>query len=109
MLELSIRAAERRVVSKGPRGKVINFSTCPTQSMLFTRFFKSLLERMGREVRSYMTLDHMIFKIIIRLRWVVILAIYLVICILVSLRVNEGFVVELGGLTQHIYDGAGET
>ena len=71
-----------------------------------------------------MYLDHRILKIILqnlefefndsstdpaRLRWVVILATYLLICFLGSLRGNEGFMVELGGLIQHIYDGTGET
>ena len=102
----------------------MNVSTCPTQYMFFIRFSKFLLERVGREGRSDMALDLRILKIILkhlefefndsstdpaRLRWVVILATYLLICFLGSLRGNEGFMVELGGLIQHIYDGTGET
>ena len=117
------QAAERRVVFRGPRGEIIHFSTCPTHSMFFTRFAKGLLERMGRETKSDLALDHNILSFIFKnfeeelnnkttsqehLRWVVLLVSYLVIVFLGSLRVNEGYMVEIGGLIQHIEDGKAE-
>ena len=43
-----------------------------------------------------------------RRRWVQVLGTYLAICFVCSLRGNEGFIAELGGVIQHIYDGKGE-
>ena len=43
-----------------------------------------------------------------RKRWVVVVGTYLVVCFLFSLRGNDGFMVELGGVMKHIYDGKGD-
>ena len=56
--ESSSQAAERRVVFRGPRGETMHFSSFPTQFMLFTRFSKELPERIDRETKSDLALDH---------------------------------------------------
>ena len=68
-------------------------------------------------------MDHRILQIVItnleeelddvetlpaRRRWVQVLGTYLVIFFVCSLSGNEGFMVKLGGIIQHIYDGKGE-
>ena len=118
MFELSSRASEMMVTFRGAKGEVTALSWCPTQSLLFTHFSKDLLESMGKVFKSDLALDYMILQCILdnldgefrdgvtsleRKREVTVLATYLVIYFLYSLRGNEGFMVELGGLNQHIY------
>ena len=91
---------------RGAKGKVMALSRCSTLLQLFTRFSKGLLERMGKVVKSDLDLDHRILQIILdnldsefrygvtspeRKREVTVLATYLVICFLCSLRGDEGF------------------
>ena len=52
MYEFSSQTFERRGVLRDLRGKVTQFSNCPTQSILSTRSSKSLSENIGREIKS---------------------------------------------------------
>ena len=118
--EVSYAAARLRSSYRGPKGEVLQLSSCPTQSLLFTRFSIGLLSRMGRDTKSNLALDYKLLHLILgnleeelrvtgisdrRKRWLVIVGFGLLIGFVLSLRGNEIFFIELGGLLQHLDDG----
>ena len=100
----------------------MELSQCPTQSRYFGRLSNGLLERIERQVKSKLALDHRILTYILTnlqaevdnantspngKRWMLIFSTYLIVCFLCSLKGNEVFLVEFGGLVQHINDEKG--
>ena len=113
MFESSSRASELMVNFREQKGKILVLSKSPTQSRFFSRFSNGLLERMGRHVKSDLALNYRILQVILtnleeelsdvetlpaRRRWIQVLGTYSVIYFVCSLRGNEGFMVELGGI-----------
>ena len=101
-------------------GKVFTNSNSPTQSLLYTRFNHGLLLRMGRQTKRNIALDYEILHLILfnlnanikdsnisdhQLRWLTMIGGYLQICFDLSLRGNEGIMVEAGGLIEHLPHG----
>ena len=101
-------------------GKVFANSNSPTQSLLYTRFNHGLLLRMGRQTKRNLALDYQILHLILlnidkslmdpkssdhQLRWLSMVGGFLQICFVLSLRGNEGTMVEAGGLINHISHG----
>ena len=101
-------------------GKVFTNSNTPTQSLLYTRFALGLLLRMGRQTKQNTALDYQILHLVLRnmedeidgeeidevnKRWLIMVGCYLVVCFVLSLRGNEGFMVEAGGLIHHLKHG----
>ena len=102
-------------------GKVFTNSNSPTQSLLYTRFNYGLLLRMGRQTKRNIALDYEVLHIILanleediennrdftfhQKRWLAMVGCYLVTVFVLSLRGNEGFMVEAGGLTNHLPHG----
>ena len=122
LYESSGEAEPRRVTMRSERGTEFRTSDCPTQSLFFTRFMTGLLSRMGKDVRTDRALDVWILKVIlnnlesevlsssdlVRNRDLLMVGFYLIICFTCSLRGNEGFMMDLNGLLDHIYDGSRE-
>ena len=113
-----------KTTGETPKTVVVRTSHCPTDSLLFTRFTKGCLSRMGKEVRSDMALDPDILHCIMsnlnnewisegtsetRKRWISIVGCYLMVCYACSLRGNEGFMIDLFGLISHIRDGRNDS
>ena len=103
LYESSSRASNHMYTFRGSKGDIMTLSNCSTQSRFFSRFSNGLLERMGKQVKSDLALDHMILKIIIRnlntefedqsvssdrKRWLIVSGTYLVVRLLCSLRGN---------------------
>ena len=92
-------------------------SDCPTQSLFFTRFMTGLLHRMEKEIKIDRALDVRILILILKnlekeacetreykvKRDSIILGFYLIIAFTCSLRGNEGFMIDLNGLIDHVY------
>ena len=107
-------------------GKVFTNSNSPTQSLLYTRFNYGLLLRMGRQTKRNVALDYEVLHILLanmeseinsnesmsehQKRWLSMVGCYLLISFVLSLRGNEGLMVEAGGLVNHLPHGkeAGE-
>ena len=102
----------------------MHMSACPTNSLFFTRFMEGCLSRMGQDVRSDLALDPRILHHILRMlkerinaegvtyaekRIATITGAYLIMSFVLSLRGNEGFMLDLQGLIQHINDGKDNT
>ena len=99
---------------------IVRTSHCPTDSLFFTRFTNGCLARMGKEIKNDMALDPVILHLILnnlnnewhnvgtseeRKRWITIVGCYLIVSFVCSLRGNEGFMIDLSGLIEHIMDG----
>ena len=105
---------------RSQQGKVFTNSNSPTQSLLFVRFNYGLLLRMGRQTKRNIALDYIILHLILKniedsldspgtstaqSRWLTMVGAYLQIVFVLSLRGNEGFVVEAGGIIGHLGHG----
>ena len=104
-------------------GRVFTNSNSPTQSLLYVRFNHGLLLRMGRQTKRNIALDYEILHILLanlekdisdknnisphQLRWLSMVGCYLLTAFVLSLRGNEGFMVEAGGLQNHLSHGTG--
>ena len=101
----------------GPKGQVLSVTNSQTNSLLYERFTKGLLLRMGRDTRSDVGLDISILIEILknleaeikssptsrnRRRWLVIVGAYLMLSYVCSLRGNEGFMLEQSDLINYI-------
>jgi len=101
-------------------GKVFTNSNTPTQSLLYARFALGLLLRMGRQTKQDTALDYQVLHLILsnieneiasreldeeNRRWLIMVGAYLVVTFVLSLRGNEGFMVEAGGLIHHLRHG----
>ena len=103
------------------QGKVFSNSSCPTQSRCFKKIMEGLLCRMGKQTKSNMGLDYKILHLMLdgyeaelgsadvdveRKRKVVNFATFFLLGFVLSLRGNEGFMIEAGGLASHLQHGA---
>jgi len=102
-------------------GRVFTNSNSPTQSLLYIRFNHGLLLRMGRQTKRNIALDYEVLHIVLaniekeisdvthvsphQIRWLSMVGGYLLLCFVLSLRGNEGFMVEAGGLVNHLPHG----
>jgi len=102
-------------------GKVFTNSNSHTQSLLYTRFNYGLLLRMGRQTKRNIALDYEVLHIILanleedignnedisrhQQRWLSMVGAYLLVVFVLSLRGNEGFMIEAGGLINHLPHG----
>ena len=120
MYEASSTASLRRSCFQNSHRDVFGLTDNDSNSRLYEKFMQGLLERMGRDVRSNKALNYKVLHVILdnlmrqildpkvsynRRRWCVMLGCYLIISFGFSLRGNEGFMVEAGGLINHINDG----
>ena len=120
VFEASAGAQKEREVFRGEKGVVLHPSKCPTQSLLFEKFSKGLLSRMGRDVRSNSGLSHLVLVKIIenlerelqssdagddRKHFLVVCGFYFVVCFVASLRGCEGFMVERSDLIRYVSKG----
>ena len=96
---------------------MLHNSKCPTQSLFFEKFAKGLLSRMGKDVRPNAGLSHLVLIQILnnidkeliegeeeykRKRFLLLVAVYLVVSYVSSLRGCEGFMMERSDLVKHI-------
>lgn len=101
-------------------GKSFVNSNCPTQSRLFKKYMEGMLERMGKQTKSNMPLDYKVLHLILksfelemqmigtnskRKRWITMCGSFLLLGFVLSLRGNEGFMVETHGLVSHLHYG----
>jgi hypothetical protein len=108
---------------RGEKGKAYRYSTCETESCLFSKFVRGLESRMGRQVQSNVGLDHRILLTICRnydkelgdssvsferKRLIIIVGAYLMLCFGASLRGNEGLYLEGSSLCSMIGYGNNE-
>lgn len=108
---------------RNQQGRVFTNSNSPTQSLLFTRFSYGLLLRMGKQTKRNIALDYIILHLILtnldnklrsnslsskETRWLTMVGAYLQIAFVLSLRGNEGFMIEAGGLVGHLSHGLEE-
>ena len=122
LYESSAEAATRKIMLRTDGGREYRTTDCPTQSLFFTRFMTGLLHRMGKEVKTDRALDVRILLLILKnlekdaceavehkiKREAIILGFYLIVAFTCSLRGNEGFMIDLNGLIDHVYDGKRE-
>ena len=116
-------ATYMRTMKLSSKSDLFRTSVCETNSLFFIRFMEGCLKRMSEDIRSDMALDPTILHLILtdlevelfdenttraRKRFVVVLGLYLVMSFCLSLRGNEGFMLDLQGLIQHIMDGRSE-
>jgi len=104
-------------------GKMFSNSSCPTQSRVFKKYMEGMLERMGKQTKSNMPLDYKVLHLIMksfdeelgyvgvsaaRARWISMCGCFLLLGFVLSLRGNEGFMVEAHGLVSHLHYGLEE-
>jgi len=104
-------------------GKLFTNSNCPTQSRFFRKFMEGMLERMGKQTKSNMPLDYKILHLILdgyekelnnesvpdnRKRWINMCGTFYLLGFVLSLRGNEGLMVEAHGLVSHLHYGLEE-
>ena len=106
------------------QGKSFTNSSCPTQSRCFVKCMEGLLHRMGKQTKSNMGLDYKVLHLILngyeaelmdvsvtqaRKRWVAMCGAFFLLGFVLSLRGNEGFMVEAHGLISHFNYGTEES
>jgi len=104
-------------------GKLFTNSNCPTQTRFFRKYMEGMLERMGKQTKSNMPLDYKILHLIMqqfdselrnaetsreRARWVKMCGAFFLTGFVLSLRGNEGFMIEAHGLVSHLHYGLEE-
>jgi len=104
-------------------GKMFSNTSCPTQSRVFKKYMEGMLERMGKQTKSNMALDYKVLHLILksfeeelscigisekRVRWIHMCGCFLLLSFVLSLRGNEGFMVEAHGLVSHLHYGLEE-
>ena len=102
------------------QGKAFTNSSCPTQSRCFKKIIEGLLHRMGKQTKSNMGLDYRILHLILknyekelvepnttmdRNRMIVMFGNFFLLGFVLSLRGNEGFMIEAHGLLSHLHHG----
>ena len=105
---------------KDLRGRTQHLSNCPTDSRFFVKFAEGVLMRMGRDIRSNTALDHRILLLILsnldnqissevltleRKSFLIVVGTYLVVTFCASLRGNEGFMMDLAPMREHLQFG----
>ena len=115
--QASVAASRNEVALVGIKGAPFHLSRCHTDSIFFTMFNKGMRQWMGRDVRPNRALDHRILHIILRnmesrirdteiedeeKRWMLMVGFYFIISFVLSLRGNEGFMLEAQGLVDNI-------
>ena len=117
--EVSAKANHLHWTFKDLRGRAQHLSNCPTESRFFVKFSEGVLQRMGRDIRSNTALDHQILLVILkrmdtltsveatpgRKDLLTVVATYLVVCFCASLRGNEGFMMDLSPIREHLHCG----
>ena len=102
---------------KNLKGQTMHLSKSPTESRFFVRFAEGVVMRMGRDIRSNTALDHNILLEILRnmdgqidkeglsnsrREFLIVVATYLVVGFCGAMRGNEGFMLDLGPIRDHI-------
>ena len=109
-------ASNQTLAFRDSKGNAFLASEVPTQSRFFTMFMRGLLLRMGRQTEVDFGLDYNILHMILdnleeeiedgetdpgRRRWCIMVGNFLLLGFVLSLRGNEGFMVEAHGLQSH--------